>query len=168
MAEPGKKLSAALDMLSDSQIVALYLGTGGDPKKAARVADELSGFEKYSKPIYRFIDKISITHKGRIGFNKSICAKQNLNQYNQATLYWNSAENEIGIELTEGESDPQKPKLIFDKRGYGAHLNALNFFLTYNVDLGKANGQYEYRKVSVRKFGIEHDGYMFILKLPSE
>lgn len=126
------------------------------------------GFEEYSKPIYRFINKISITDKGRIGLNKSICAKQDLQRYNQATLYWNRAENEIGIEFIKGTPDPQKPKLIFDKRGYGAHLNALNFFLTYNIDLSKVKGQYEYRKVPAKKFGIEHDGYMFILKLSSD
>lgn len=126
------------------------------------------GFEEYSKPFYRFVDKISITSKGRIGFNKSFCAKQNLSQYNQAVLYWNSAENEIGVAPATGKPDSKKPRLIFDKRGYGAHLNALNFFLTYNVDLGKVNGQYEYRKVPLKKFGIEHDGYMFILKLSND
>lgn len=53
------------------------------------------GFELYSRPIERFVDKISITPRGRIGFNKSVDAKHGLRGYDSVLLYCDTAKRRL-------------------------------------------------------------------------
>lgn len=127
--------------------------------------NQIAGYEAYDRPIERFVDTISITKTGRIGFNKSIEAKHNLSQFSHAVLYWNQTEQSLAIEFTNEQTNHAQLKLLVDKRGFGLHLNTLNFFQTYDINLDTHEGKYQYRKMSTKQFGLDRAGFVFIIKL---
>ena len=120
-------------------------------------------FEKFKGRNVRLENRITITKSNSIGFPQKFYKDNKIKDFQFAVLYWDNSNKAIGIYFTNDEDEKNKFSIMHSKIGYGGSITARSFLKTYNIDLEKHHGRYEWDKVK-----IDEDKEIFVIKLDKE
>ena len=94
-------------------------------------------FERFTEIGRGYAPKVSITRSGLIGLNQGAVRRFRIEDYEYAVLYFNRADEQIGIGLTNDENEQGACKIR--KRTSGADVSAKAFFDFYGIDYESTN-----------------------------
>jgi hypothetical protein len=105
-------------------------------------------FEKFQNRHTRLEERITITKSSNsIGFPSHFYHENRIKDFKYAVLFWDAADNAIGIHFTNDESEKKNAFLIArSKEGYGGSISAKSFFRHYKIDPKIYHGRYEWKK----------------------
>ena len=103
-------------------------------------------FQKFENRNARLENRISVTRSNSIGFPTQFYRNNNIKQFKYVVLYYDQDKKAIGIRFTNNEEDGNKFSIIHSKKGFGGSAVIRSFFRTYNINLKKYYGKYEWKK----------------------
>lgn len=117
-------------------------------------------FKKFENRNARLESRISITRSNSIGFPTQFYRNNNIRQYKYVVLYYDQDKRAVGLYFTNNEEEKNKFSVMHSKKGFGGSIVARSFFRTYNIDLEKHRGKYEWKKHT-----LEGIGELFVIEL---
>ncbi len=109
-------------------------------------------FEEFTKRKGKFTPQVSINKSGGFGLSSGMHHRYEIDRYAAVKLYFDKAEQKIGIKLLEQETDGTfRLKKRADEKG--AYFSAWSFIEAYSIDLNKYAGKYSPIEIEDPQFG---------------
>jgi hypothetical protein len=119
-------------------------------------------FVKFESRNTKTEDRITVTKSQSIGLPTKFYADNKINQFKFAVLFYDNAENAIGVQFTNDENEKNGFSIIKSDK-YGGSIVARSFFKAHNIDTAKYHGRYNWKI-----FEQEGAGKLFVIELDNQ
>lgn len=117
-------------------------------------------FEKFQNRNVRLENRVTITKSNSFGLPSFFYQKNKIGRYKYVTLFYDKTQKAIGLHFTNDEDEKNRFTIIHSKKGHGGSIVSRSFFKTYNIDLKKYYGRYNWKK-----YNSETTGGLFVIDL---